>query len=59
MQIAMWVVTWVAYPSCGTSILILSKNVRIKIFETIILHVVLSGVELGLTLREEHRLKVF
>jgi hypothetical protein len=37
-----------------------SKNVKVKIYETIILPVVLYGCEIWpLTLREEHRLKVF
>jgi hypothetical protein len=39
---------------------LLSKNVNIRIFKTIILHVVLYGCESwSLTLREEHRLIVF
>jgi hypothetical protein len=39
---------------------LLSKNVNIKIYRTIILPVVLYGCEtLSLTLREEHRLRVF
>jgi hypothetical protein len=38
----------------------LSKNVRIKIYETLILPVVLYGCEAWfLTLMEEHRLRVF
>jgi hypothetical protein len=38
----------------------LSRNVKIKIYKTIILPVVLYGCEtLSLTLREERRLKVF
>jgi hypothetical protein len=38
----------------------LSRNVKIKIYKTIILPVVLYGCEtLSLTLREEHRLRVF
>jgi hypothetical protein len=38
----------------------LSKNVKIRIFETIILHVVLYGSETwSLILREEHKLRVF
>jgi hypothetical protein len=38
----------------------LSKNVKIRIYKTIILPVVLQGCEtLSLTLREEHRLRVF
>ena len=39
---------------------LLSKNVKIKIYSTIILPVVLFGCETwSLTLREEHRLRVF
>jgi hypothetical protein len=39
---------------------LLSRNVKVKIYKTIILPVVLYGCEtLSLTLREEHRLKVF
>ena len=39
---------------------LLSKNLKIKIYRTIILPVVLYGCETwSLTLREEHRLKVF
>ena len=39
---------------------ILSKNLKIKIYKTIILPVVLYGSEAWyLTLREEHRLRVF
>ena len=46
-------------PSVLSSIL-LSKNVKIKIYRTIILPVGLYGCETwALTLREEHRLKVF
>jgi hypothetical protein len=38
---------------------LLSKNIKIKIYRTIILHVVLYGCETwSLTLREEHRLSV-
>jgi hypothetical protein len=38
---------------------LLSKNVKIKIYKTIILSVVLYGCENpSLTLREEHRLRV-
>jgi hypothetical protein len=37
-----------------------SKNVKIKIYKRVILHVVLYGCEtLFLTWRQEHRLKVF
>jgi hypothetical protein len=37
-----------------------SKNIKIIIYKTIVLHVVLYGCEtLSLTLREEHRLRVF
>jgi hypothetical protein len=39
---------------------LLSRNVNVKIYKTIILPVVLYGCEiLSLTLREEHRLRVF
>jgi hypothetical protein len=39
---------------------LLSRNVKIKIYKTIILPVVLYGCEtLSRTLREEHRLRVF
>jgi hypothetical protein len=39
---------------------LLSKNVKIRIYKTIIVPVVLYGCETwSLTLREEHRLKVF
>ena len=39
---------------------LLSKNLKIKIFRTVILPVVLYGCEnWSLTLREEHRLRVF
>jgi hypothetical protein len=39
---------------------LLSKNVKIEIYKTIILHVVLCGYETwSLTLRKEHRLRVF
>ena len=39
---------------------LLSKNLKIKIYRTIILSVVLYGYETwSLTLREEHRLRVF
>jgi hypothetical protein len=39
---------------------LLSKNVTIRIYKSIILLVVLYGFEIwSLTLREEHRLKVF
>jgi len=39
---------------------LLSKNLKIKIYRTIILPVVLYGCETwSLTLREEHRLSVF
>jgi hypothetical protein len=39
---------------------LLSRNVKIKIYTSIILPVVLYGCEtLSLTLREEHRLRVF
>jgi hypothetical protein len=39
---------------------LLSKNIKSKIYRTIILPVVLYGCEIwSLTLREEHRLRVF
>ena len=39
---------------------LLSKNLKIKIYRTLILPVVLYGCETwSLTLREEHRLRVF
>jgi hypothetical protein len=39
---------------------LLSKNIKIRIYKTIILPVVLYGCETwSLTLREEHRLRVF
>ena len=42
------------------SSMLLSKNLKIKIYRTIILPVVLYGCETwSLTLREEHRLRVF
>jgi hypothetical protein len=42
------------------SSLLISKNLKIKIYKTVILPVVLCGCEaLSLNLREEHRLRVF
>jgi hypothetical protein len=39
---------------------LLSKNIKIRIYKTVILPVVLYGCEtLSLTLKEEHRLRVF
>jgi hypothetical protein len=39
---------------------LLSRNAKVKIYETIILPVVLYGCETwSVTLREEHRLRVF
>jgi hypothetical protein len=39
---------------------LLSRNVKVKIYKTIMLPVVLYGCETwSLTLREEHRLRVF
>jgi hypothetical protein len=39
---------------------LLSKNVKIRLYKTAILPVVMHGCETwSLTLREEHRLKVF
>jgi hypothetical protein len=46
--------------SISSSNLLAKKNLKIRIFKTIILPVVLYGCEtLSLTLREEHRLRVF
>ena len=43
-----------------SSSILLSKNTKVKIHRTIILHVVLYGCETwSLTLREEHRLRVY
>ena len=42
------------------SFCLLSKNIKIEIYRTIILHIVLYGCETwSLTLREEYRLRVF
>ena len=42
------------------SSILLSKNLKIKIYRTVIFPVVLYGCETwSLTLREEHRLRVF
>jgi hypothetical protein len=42
------------------SLLLLSSNIKVKIYETIIPPVVLYGCEAwSLTLKEEHRLRVF
>jgi hypothetical protein len=39
---------------------LLSKNIKIRIYKTTVLPVVCMGVKLGLlTIREEHRLRVF
>jgi hypothetical protein len=38
---------------------LLSRNVKVKIYKTIILPGVLYGCETSFTLREEHRLRVF
>jgi hypothetical protein len=38
---------------------LLSKNTKIRVYRTVVLPVVLYGYALGLTLREEHRLRVF
>ena len=47
-------------PSRDQESSLLSKNLKIKIYRTIILPVVLYGCETwSLTLREEHRLRVF
>ncbi|KAJ4432361.1 hypothetical protein ANN_20980 [Periplaneta americana] len=48
-----------AKPHCQAEVL-LSKNLNVRIYKTVILPVVLSGCETWtLTLREEHRLRVF
>jgi hypothetical protein len=50
------------YPSVHSllSSRLLSRNVKVKIYKTIILPVVLYGCETwSVTLREEHRLRVF
>jgi hypothetical protein len=39
--------------------LLQSKNTKIKIYRTIISLLFCKGVKVGLTLREEHRLRVF
>jgi hypothetical protein len=46
---------------CATELVsLLSRNVKVKIYKTLILSVVLYGCEnWSLTLREEHRLRVF
>jgi hypothetical protein len=44
----------------GLSFNFLSKNTKIKIYRTVMLHAVLYGCEIwSLTLREERRLRVF
>jgi hypothetical protein len=46
--------------ACYHSVRLISKNLKIKIYETVIMPVVLYGCETwSLTLREEHRLRVF
>jgi hypothetical protein len=41
-------------------LLLISKNLKIKIYKTVVLLVVLYGCETwSLTLREEHKLRVF
>ena len=45
---------------CFLTVILISKNLKIKIYRTIILPVVLYGCETwSLTLREERRLRVF
>jgi hypothetical protein len=45
---------------CLLSSLLLPRNVKVKIYKTVILPVVLHGCEILYdTLREEHRLRVF
>jgi hypothetical protein len=41
------------------SFCLLSRNIKVKIYKTILLPTVLYGCEMSLTLREEHRLRVF
>ena len=44
----------------GPNTFVFSKNLKIKIYKTIILPVMLNGCETwSLTLREEHRLRIF
>ena len=51
---------YVVCPYTRKSTKLLSTNLKIKIYKTIILPVVLYGCETwSLTLREEHRLRVF
>jgi hypothetical protein len=38
---------------------LLSKNVKMKIYRTVILPVFYTGLQLGITLREEHWVRVF
>jgi hypothetical protein len=50
------------FPGCQNllSSRLLSKNVKVRIYKTIILPVVLYGCEtLSLTVKEEHKLRVF
>ena len=50
----------VTYPAYILSSRLLSKNLKIKVYKTIILPVVLYGCETwSLTLREERKLRVF
>jgi hypothetical protein len=50
----------VVFYCCILALILLSKNIKIGIYKTIILPVVLYGCETwSLILREEHRLKVF
>jgi hypothetical protein len=47
-------------PNILLSSRLLSKNVKVRIYKTVILPVVLCGCETwSLTVREEHRLRVF
>ena len=49
----------ILYCCCQVCSTLLSKNIKIKIYRTVILPVVLYGCEtLSLTLREERRLRV-
>jgi hypothetical protein len=60
MQILMFKFVHYHYSHNLSSFRLLSKSIKIRIYETIILPVVVYGYETwSLTLREEHRLRVF
>jgi hypothetical protein len=53
-------INWKEFSVQNLSSRLISKNLKIKIYKTVILQVVLYGCEIwSLTLREEHRLRVF